>query len=146
MNMCTICKIYLFLQPEISKYASDLLPVLFEYLTQVYHQMQTEKIEPASLDRMFYALETFCENLDDDLLPYLPTLMERLFIALDPNSWSLQLKRVALSALGCAVTAVKEGMLPYFPKILEVLNLYINSDPNSEIHQLQCYAIGMFLK
>lgn len=119
-----------------------MLPVLFEYLAQVYQQMQTEKVEPASLDRMFYALETFCENLDDDLLPYLPTLMERLFVALDPNSWSLQLKRVALSALGSAASAAKEGMMPYFQKILEVLNLYIMSDPNSEIHQLQCYAIG----
>lgn len=107
--------------------------------------METEKVEPASLDRMFYALETFCENLDDGLLPYLPTLMERLFVALNPNSWSLQLKRVALSALGSAASAVKEGMLPYFPKVLEILNLYITADSDSEIHQLQCYALGKLL-
>lgn len=130
------------MQPEISKYASELLPVLFEYLTQVYQQMQTEKVEPASLDRIFYALETFCENLEDDLLPYLPTLMERLLIALDPNSWSLQLKKIALNALGSAASAAKEGMMPYFPKILEILHMYIMADPNSEIYQLQCYAIG----
>ncbi|KAJ8943944.1 hypothetical protein NQ314_009608 [Rhamnusium bicolor] len=67
--------------------------------------------------------------------------MERLFVALDPNGFSMQLKRVALSTLGSAASAVKEGMLPYFEKIIEVLNLYINSDPNSEVHQLQCYAI-----
>lgn len=116
--------------------------MLFEYLAQVFQQMQTEKVEPPGLDRMFYALETFCENLDDGLLPYLPTLMERLFVALDPNGWSLQLKKIALSALGSAASAVKEGMLPYFQKILEVLNLYIMSDPSSEIHQLLCYALG----
>lgn len=35
--------------------------------------------EPDSkhMDRMFYALETFCENLDEDIVPYLPTLMVR---------------------------------------------------------------------
>jgi hypothetical protein len=130
------------LQPEISQYAAELLPVLFEYLGQVYAQMEKEKSESASLDRLFYALETFCENLDEGLMPYLPTLMDRLFVALDPNGWSMQLKRIALSTLGSAASAVKEGLFPYFQKIIELLNLYINADPNSEIHQLQSYAIG----
>jgi hypothetical protein len=129
------------LQPEISQYAAELLPVLFEYLGQVYAQMEKEKSESASLDRLFYALETFCENLDEGLMPYLPTLMDRLFVALDPNGWSMQLKRIALSTLGSAASAVKEGLFPYFQKIIELLNLYINADPNSEIHQLQSYAI-----
>lgn len=105
--------------------------------------METEKKDPPSLDRLFYALETFCENLDDELLPYLPTLMERLLVALNPNGFSMQLKRVALSTLGSVASAVKEGLLPYFQKIIEILNMYINSDPNSDVHQLQSYAIGM---
>ncbi|KAJ8924603.1 hypothetical protein NQ315_000753 [Exocentrus adspersus] len=129
------------LQPEISKYASELLPVLFECLNQIFAQMEKEKKDPPSLDRLFYALETFCENLDEGLMPYLQTLMERLFVALDPNGFSMQLKRVALSTLGSAASAVKEGILPYFERIIKTLNLYINSDPNSEIHELQCYAI-----
>lgn len=107
--------------------------------------MEKDKIESPSLDRLFYALETFCENLDDGLMPYLPTLMDRLFVALDPNGWSMQLKRIALSTLGSAASAVKEGLLPYFTKIIEILNVYINADPNSEIHQLQSYAIGNIL-
>ncbi|XP_060535658.1 importin-4-like isoform X2 [Cylas formicarius] len=129
------------LQPEISQYASELLPVLFECLGQVLQQMEVEKKDPPSLDRLFYALETFCENLEDGLMPYLPTLMDRLFVALDPNGFSIQLKKVALSAIGSAVTAVKQGILPYFQRIIEILNLYINSDPNSDVHQIQCYAI-----
>ncbi|KAJ8965378.1 hypothetical protein NQ317_015677 [Molorchus minor] len=96
------------LQPEISKYASELLPVLFECLSQIFTQMEIEKKDPPSLDRLFYALETFCENLDEGLMPYLPALMERLFVALDPNGFSMQLKRVALSTLGSAASAVKE--------------------------------------
>lgn len=119
--------------------------MLFECLSQVFAQMEVEKKDPPSLDRLFYALETFCENLDEGLMPYLPTLMERLFVALDPNGFSMQLKRVALSTLGSAASAVKEGMLPYFERIIKILNLYINSDPNSEVHQLQCYAIGILM-
>lgn len=66
------------LQPEISQYSSELLPVLFEYLGQICAHIKQEKKEPPSVDRMFYALEMFCENLNESLLPYLPTLMERL--------------------------------------------------------------------
>lgn len=104
--------------------------------------MELERTDPPSLDRLFYALETFCENLEEGLIPYLPTLMERLFVSLDPECFSTQLKRVALSALGAAATAVKEAILPYFQKIIQVLNIYINSDPNSPFHSIQCYAIG----
>ncbi|KAK9877960.1 hypothetical protein WA026_020178 [Henosepilachna vigintioctopunctata] len=129
------------LQPEISQYASELLPVLFDYLNQIYIQMEKEKIEPNSLDKLFYALETFCENLDEELMPYLPVLMEKLFMGLDPRGWSMQLKRVVLSTLGSATSAVKSGMQPYFPKIIEMLNVYINADPKSELHELQSDAI-----
>lgn len=105
--------------------------------------METEKKDPPSLDRLFYALETFCENMDDELIPYLPTIMERLLVALNPDGFSMQLKRVALSTLGSVASAVKENLLPYFTNIIEILKLYINSDPNSEVHQLQSYAIGI---
>ncbi|GJQ87137.1 hypothetical protein Trydic_g23982 [Trypoxylus dichotomus] len=129
------------LQPEISQYAAELLPVFFEYLSQLFIEMAQNKTEPSGLDRMFYALQSFCLNLDDGLLPYLPTLMDRLLVALDPNSWSLQLKRVALSTLDAVASAVKDKILPYFQKIIEILFVYINADSNSDIHELQSYAL-----
>ncbi|XP_022906239.1 importin-4-like [Onthophagus taurus] len=129
------------LQPEISQYASELLPVFFDYLSQLFVEMSQSKTEPSGLDRMFYALQAFCLNLDDGLLPYLPTLMERLLVALDPSSWSLQLKRVALSTLESVASAVKEKIMPYFQKIIEILFTYINANPDSDIHELQSYAL-----
>lgn len=106
--------------------------------------MAQNKTEPSGLDRMFYALQSFCLNLDDGLLPYLPTLMERLLVALDPNSWSLQLKRVALSTLDAVASAVKDKILPYFQKVIEILFTYITADSNSDIHELQSYALGKY--
>lgn len=105
--------------------------------------MEKTKTEPSGLDRMFYALQSFCVNLDDGLLPYLPTLMERLFVALDPSNWSLQLKRTALSTLDAVALAVKANMLPYFPKTIEILNFYITANSESDVYELQSYAIGM---
>ena len=48
------------LQPDISKYASEILPLLFQYLL---HVSQDAEKNPKGLTRSYYALEMFCENL-----------------------------------------------------------------------------------
>nr|CAD7264449.1 unnamed protein product [Timema shepardi] len=128
------------LQPEISHYASELLPVLFDYLSQLCSQLQNNGKEPPGVDRMFYALEMFCENLGDELLPYLPTLMERIFTALSPTN-SVHLRELALSAVGATANAAKEGMVPYFPRVIEYLKTYLAHDQTDETMCLQVQAV-----
>lgn len=65
------------LQPEISQYADEILPILFEFLQQVCVQIKMTGKEPKHIDRLFYAMETFCENLENALTPHLPMLMDR---------------------------------------------------------------------
>lgn len=55
--------------------------------------------DPPGVDRMFYALEVFCENLEGELLPHLPALMERLFAVLAART-SVHMKELAISAIG----------------------------------------------
>nr|CAD7413649.1 unnamed protein product [Timema poppensis] len=126
--------------PEISHYASELLPVLFDYLSQLCSQLQNNGKEPPGVDRMFYALEMFCENLGDELLPYLPTLMERIFTALSPTN-SVHLRELALSAVGATANAAKEGMVPYFPRVIEYLKTYLAHDQTDETMCLQVQAV-----
>ena len=47
------------LQPDISKYSADILPLLFERLVNTSDSGKSS----ASVTRTYYALETFCENL-----------------------------------------------------------------------------------
>ena len=47
------------LQPDISKYSVDILPLLFERLVNTSDSGKSS----ASITRTYYALETFCENL-----------------------------------------------------------------------------------
>lgn len=89
---------------------------------------------------MFYALETFSENLEDSLTPHLPILMERLFEALDWNN-SVHLRELALSSVAAAATASKSGMLPYFPRLIEGLKMYLIKTDNEDICGLQPTAI-----
>ncbi|XP_069698314.1 importin-4-like [Periplaneta americana] len=128
------------LQPDISQYASQLLPVLFDYLARLCSQLQEKGKEPPGLDRMFYALEMFCENLGDELLPYLPTLMDRLFTALSPNN-SVHLRELALSCIGATANAAKDGMVPYFPRIIESLKIYLTQEQSEETMCLQTQAV-----
>ena len=68
-------------QPEISEYSGQLMPVLFQFLDQAISSEQQAK-QSSSITKIFYALESFIEQLGCGLDPYLPTLMDKLFLAL----------------------------------------------------------------
>ncbi|XP_055689529.1 importin-4-like [Lutzomyia longipalpis] len=128
------------LQPEISKYADEILPILFEFLHQLCAQLRAEGKEPKHIDRMFYALETFCENLEDAIVPHLPLLMERLFESLNPT-YSVHLRELSLSAISAAATAAKYEMLPYFQQIIQILKLYLVKTDDEDLRALRPQAI-----
>lgn len=134
------------LQPDISKYAQDILPILFHYLHQLCAQLKANAgtgNEPKHFDRMFYALETFCENLDNDILPHLPLLMERLFEALDPGN-SVRVRELALSSVCAASNAAKSNMMPYFDTLISGLKMYLQKSDNEDIIGLRPQAIDTF--
>ena len=67
-----------FIQPEISNHAPDILPVLLQYLDRALDsQAPGASSAPATVSRIFYALETFCENLELKLIPHLEHIMTR---------------------------------------------------------------------
>lgn len=94
----------------------------------------------SSVTRTYYALETFCENLGEGILPYLPTLMEKLLLALSPST-TTQMKELAISAIGATASAAKEAMLPYFPQIVEFIKEYLSNTGSVEGNILQVQAI-----
>lgn len=128
------------LQPEISKFAPQILPVLFDFLHQLVVELKLGHAEPKHLDRMFYALETYCENLEENIVPHLPLLMDRLFETLDTNN-SACLRELALSAVASTATAAKEHMMPYLPRIVTILQNYLVKECDEETATLRIQAI-----
>lgn len=128
------------LQPEISQYASEILPILFKFLHEICTIIANNGQEPAHIDRVFYALETYCENLEDALVPHLPELMERLIEALNPKN-SVHLRELALSAVTCTTNAAKVNMVPYFQQIIELLKPYLVLSEDPDIETLRPHAI-----
>lgn len=89
---------------------------------------------------MFYALEVFCENLEDEIIPHLPPLLERLFETLNPTN-SPKLRELAFGAVSAVANAAKSNMLPYFPQLIAGLKMYLDKTDNAEILQLRPRAI-----
>ncbi|XP_064641472.1 importin-4-like [Lineus longissimus] len=126
-----------YLQPEISKFAADILPLLFTYLNEI---MQNAHVDRTAVSKTYYALEMFCENLGKDILPYLPTLMERLLTALH-TSPSNRVKELSISAIAATANAAKEEMVPYFQSIIEQLKVFLMAGNTEENMELQIQAI-----
>ncbi|XP_017080814.2 importin-4-like isoform X2 [Drosophila eugracilis] len=129
-----------YLQPAVSKFASQILPVLFDYLSQLVVELKMGQPEPKHMDRMFYALETFCENLEQDIVPHLPILMDRLFGILEPQH-SMRIRELALSSIASVSSAAKTNLMPYFPKIMVSLQACLVKECPPEMETLRIQAI-----
>ncbi|XP_031651118.1 importin-4-like [Oncorhynchus kisutch] len=103
------------LQPEVSKYCAELMPLLLGYMSAL------NQAKIGHVTKAFYALENFLENLGSEIEPYLPTLMETMLSALS-NAENLKLKELAVSAIGAIANAAKEKLVPYFLPVIESLN------------------------
>lgn len=124
-----------YMQPEISEYAKDILPVLIHYLDTAGQQMkaQPKKKAPIGLDRVFYALQIYCENLEKKLMPFLPELMGRLLPMASPSeSFPISVKQLAISGIGSVANAVKGGMVAYFNETIEPLKGYLQPQSSDE--------------
>ncbi|XP_035226017.1 importin-4-like isoform X2 [Stegodyphus dumicola] len=130
-----------YLQPEISTYAPEVLPILFEYLQQTCMLLQQGNKDPPSLMRTFYAVERFCENLED-IEPYLPNLMNCLSMFLTINTEkSITVKELAIEAIGSVAAAAKSAFVPYFPAIVEHLKRFISEKQTDSTRPLQIQSI-----
>ncbi|KAJ8010569.1 hypothetical protein DPEC_G00076440 [Dallia pectoralis] len=121
------------LQPEVSKYCAELMPLLLGYMSAL------NQAKIGHVTKAFYALENFMENLGPEIEPYLPTLMETMLSALN-NADNLKLKELSVSAIGAIANAAKEKLVPYFPPVIESLKGFL-VDTRDEMRSLQTQAL-----
>ncbi|KAJ3611313.1 hypothetical protein NHX12_021329 [Muraenolepis orangiensis] len=121
------------LQPEVSKYCGELMPLLLGYMSCL------NQAKVGHVTKAFYALENFMENLGEEIAPYLPTLMETMLSALN-NAEDLKIKELAVSAIGAIANAAKELLVPYFPPVIESLKGFLTAT-SEEMRSLQTQAL-----
>nr|XP_048300005.1 importin-4 [Myodes glareolus] len=106
------------LQPHISNYSEEVMPLLLTYLKSV-PTGNTQHLAKAC-----YALENFVENLGSKVQPYLPELMECMLQPLR-NPSKARTKELAVSAIGAIATAAQDSLLPYFPTVMELIRGFL---------------------
>nr|XP_055037898.1 importin-4 [Misgurnus anguillicaudatus] len=121
------------LQPDVSKFHAELMPLLLGYLSAV------NQSTIGHMTKAFYALENFLENLGQDIEPYLPTLMETMLSGLN-NAENFKLKELTVSAIGAIANAAKEMLVPYFPPVIDSLKGFL-IDTREEMRALQTQAL-----
>ncbi|XP_043541467.1 importin-4-like [Chiloscyllium plagiosum] len=122
-----------FLQPDISKYSDEIMPLLLNYLGTI------DSSKGGHLTKAYYALENFVENLGKKIEPYLPTLMDRMLTALCSSNSNRE-KELAVSAIGAIASAAKEGLLPYFQAVIVQLKGYL-VNTSEELRQVQIQSL-----
>ncbi|KAL6098020.1 ipo4 [Pungitius sinensis] len=122
------------LQPEVSQYCAELMPLLLGYLSSL------NQAKVGHVTKAFYALENFMENLGADIEPYLPTLMDTMLSALN-NAENLKIKELAVSAIGAIATAAHELLVPYFLPVIESLKGFLTAT-TEEMRSLQTQSLG----
>lgn len=121
------------LQPDISKFCAELMPLLLGYLSSL------NQAKISHVTKAFYALENFMENLGAGIEPYLPTLMETMLSALN-NTENSKIKELAVSAIGAIANAAKELLVPYFPPVIESLKGFLTAT-SEEMRSLQTQSL-----
>uniref|UniRef100_A0A8C9W7X6 Importin 4 n=1 Tax=Scleropages formosus TaxID=113540 RepID=A0A8C9W7X6_SCLFO len=121
------------LQPDVSNYCADVMPLLLRYLAGLNQTMTVH------VSKAFYALENFMENLGAEIEPYLPTLMETMLGTLS-NAENLRIKELVVSAIGAIASAAKKLLVPYFPAVIENLKGFL-LDIRDEVRCLQTQSL-----
>uniref|UniRef100_A0A8C4YNS9 Importin 4 n=1 Tax=Gopherus evgoodei TaxID=1825980 RepID=A0A8C4YNS9_9SAUR len=122
------------LQPDITAYAGEVLPLLLSYIGGV------ELARGGHLAKAYYALENFVESLGAGIEPFLPVLMEQTLGTLR-GPGGPRPKELAISALGAIASAAQRAMGPYLPHVLEQLRRFLPPAAPKEQRPLQCQAV-----
>lgn len=130
-----------FLEPEICSYASEVMPILFAALQKVTN------CKGMGISRAYYALESFVENLDKELEPYLNQLMNYLTTRMRTTEDTKE-KVMVVSALGALGNAAKDKLGPYMNEILALLQSCLQT-LNQDLDAIQTQALdtlGVFVR
>ena len=103
----------------------DVLPALFAVLpTEPDKRVQ---------ERMMYAMDSWLEQLDDEVAPYVEPLLRISYIALDSPDARPQVKEMLLSACASAAAAAGGAMHPHLPALLPRLERCLTATEDKDL-------------
>jgi hypothetical protein len=106
--------------PDFLDRHEKVLPVLMEVIKEL------ESSSDQTLQKALYALNEFCENLNDEVTPYVDQLVPILLTYIGSNA-SRDVKHSALSALGAVTSSAEEAIVPYYEQMMTTLKTIVDN-------------------
>lgn len=133
--------------PSLPQYNDRIMTLLIESIDS------KEELQTVSryTFRFYDALQAFCENLGEDLQPYLPTLMAKLIRLETQINFSYELQYLIVSTFSSIVNSVKSSIITYFDFVLQIIKPHLlyydfESYRAKELHIASMILMGMCAK
>lgn len=125
------------LQPQMSSYSAEVLPLLFESLGAPVEDVQI---------KCLYALNCFCDQLGDDIIPYLDPMMRQLSHMLQTGNQ--QIREHTVLAIAAAAVAAGKAFEPYLRDVYAYLKqlMTLQGDENVSIRAYATDTLGAIIK
>lgn len=112
------------LKPDILELHEIILPRLIDLVDQAVTKVK---------QKVLYAIDIFCENFDEEIEKYLPSLVEKL-ISLAAHEADSKTRQMAVSALSSAISSAEQKIVPYFNTIITLLNSILQNTLITDIN------------
>jgi hypothetical protein len=86
------------------------------------------------------ALETFCEDLGEEVVPYMGPLMEVLITTIQTNGATVQVQELALSAACSIAGAAGAAFTPYLSTLVPVLQVLQHTHTHTHTHTVHTHT------
>ena len=134
------------LPEELGKEHKKLMPALIRHMDIAITSVSSpeDKRNLEIIRKCCNAIDSLVEGLDDgDIKPYLSELMPRMTRLFSYSDYKI--KGPAISATGAIAASAKESFLPYFEKIMDKLQEYVqlkDSSDELDLRSVTCDAMG----
>lgn len=130
------------LQPEITALVPVVMPLFNKFFDELTPAQRLANLESEANNRMFCALEIYCESVRQEVLQlYLDDLMRRLLLLAQPHSNSLIMRQLALSCIRCLAKTSTNHFRPYYDAVIDLIMPLLQHAPNEGQLLLRTYAI-----
>jgi len=126
-----------YLMPDIVLYHKVIIPALVSNFSNLSSKVA---------EKAMIAIDIFCENMEKEIIQYLPSLIPQLVaVVTNPQTTNMS-KMVCVSAIGSCITSAQEEFKPYVPDVSKILQQIILAPNTPDITSIQSQAISSLAK
>ncbi|XP_050419977.1 importin-4-like [Adelges cooleyi] len=132
-----------YVQPQVSTYASEVLPELMKMFKEKLIKEYTQPECSSEVRMIFFALDKYIDSMENGIEEYIPEMTGIVMDILRNEQCCIELKDKAITIMCSIVKAGGHLVAPYFIPIMELLNDYLKPGINENLESIQIMVIQL---